>query len=39
MIIERQIENQLIAYLENNTDLSDAQIVGSRDIAALGKTK
>lgn len=39
MIIERQLENQLIDYLKNRTDLTDVYIVGSRDIAAVGKTK
>ena len=39
MIIERQLENAFMSTLSAMSDLSAAQIVGSRTIAAAGQTK
>ena len=39
MIIERQLENTFMSTLSAMSDLSAAQIVGSRTIAASGHTK
>ena len=39
MIIERQLENAFMSTLSAMPDLSAAQIVGSRTIAAAGQTK
>lgn len=39
MIIERQLENAFMSTLSAMTELSAAQIVGSRTIAETGSTK
>lgn len=39
MIIERQLENAFISTLSAMPELSAAQVVGSRTVAAAGSTK
>lgn len=39
MLIERQLEDDFISELKSMPELSDSQIVGSREVAEAGETK